>query len=155
MFERYAAFDFGDCRTGIALGDSETGIATPLTVIEKSPEQGLIAAIVRLLREERLQAIIVGLPINMDGSEGPQAKKVRALGEALHQAMVDAGHVSVRLVFHDERLTSAQADWEMAQSGLTHQQKKARRDAIAAAAVLRDWMATQRDQQNVRDERNY
>lgn len=144
MHRRYAGIDFGDRRTGVAIGDTETGIASPIAVIEKSVEQGLIAALVKLLRDEAPHGVVVGLPINMDGSEGPQAVKVRAIGQQLHAALVRAGVTSVELFFHDERLTSAQADWEMAQTGLTHKQKKARRDALAAAAMLRDWMAIHR-----------
>ncbi|MGP1345755.1 MAG: Holliday junction resolvase RuvX [Phycisphaerales bacterium] len=150
MHRRYIAIDFGDRRTGVATGDSETRIATPLTVIEKPPEQGLIAALARLIRDDRPHAVVIGLPLNMDGTEGPQARKVRALGERLRTALGEVGDGSAppELVFHDERLTTAQADWDLAQSGLTHKQKKQRRDAIAAAALLREWMGREDGRQS-------
>lgn len=78
--------------------------------------------------------LVVGLPVNMDGTEGPQARAVRSFADRLGRR---TGRV-VRL--QDERLTSAEADWRMAGSGMTHKQKKMKRDALAAAAILRDYL---------------
>jgi putative Holliday junction resolvase len=79
--------------------------------------------------------LVVGLPMNMDGTEGKAAAKARAFGAALAQRTGRA------VQFQDERLTSADADWSMARSGMTHKEKKQRRDALAAAAILRDFLA--------------
>ena len=78
--------------------------------------------------------LVLGLPMNMDGTEGKAATKARAFGAALTQRTGRAVH------FQDERLTSADADWSMARSGMTHKEKKQRRDALAAAAILRDFL---------------
>lgn len=78
--------------------------------------------------------LVMGMPLNMDGSEGPQAKAVRAFGDRLAQRTGRTIHLQ------DERLTSVEADWRMAGSGMTHKQKKAKRDALAAAATLRDFL---------------
>ena len=72
----------------------------------------------------------------MDDTEGAPAKAARTVGAALGEA------VGLPVHFQDERLTSADADWSMAQSGMTHKEKKALRDALAAAAILRDFLAT-------------
>jgi putative Holliday junction resolvase len=72
----------------------------------------------------------------MDGTEGPRAKSVRVFAERVAKATGRVVH------FHDERLSSVEADWKMARSGLTHGQKKARRDALAAAAILQDFLQT-------------
>ena len=85
--------------------------------------------------------IVVGLPLNMDDSEGPRAKLVRVFAERLASASGRAVHV------FDERLTSHAADASMARSGLTHKQKKARRDAIAAAAILNDFLVNRKRRQ--------
>lgn len=78
--------------------------------------------------------LVVGLPVNMDGTEGPQARAVRSFTERL-------GRRTNRVVrLQDERLTSVEADWRMAGSGMTHKQKKMKRDALAAAAILRDYL---------------
>lgn len=106
--------------------DSEAlGRAPWASVIEPSEADDAFAA---------RGGIILGLPINMDGSEGSRAALVRAWAARIAQA---TGH-RVRLV--DERLSSAQADQWMARTGLTHKQKKARRDALAAAAILQRFL---------------
>ena len=83
--------------------------------------------------------LVMGLPLNMDGSEGPRAKLVRSFAVLLGTRT----HRTVHL--QDERLTSASADWTMSGSGLTHRQKKLRRDALAAAEILKDFLEGQAD----------
>jgi putative holliday junction resolvase len=146
---RYLAIDLGDKRTGLAAGDSLTRIVTPLDVLEVPWEgagERLVAAIDRAVREHLGEPgpsgrgaageLVVGLPVNMDGSEGPAAARVRTLGAAL------SARTGRTVTFVDERLTSAEADWSMARSGLTRDQKKRRRDALAAAAILREFLAS-------------
>lgn len=135
---RFLALDIGDKRTGLAVGDAETGIVSPLRTIERplAPGDELISEVSRAIDEHKPTALVIGLPLNMDDSEGPQAKKVRAFGERIGSAT----GLSVR--YQDERLTSDAADWDMARTGLTRGQKKQRRDALAAAAILRDFLAT-------------
>ena len=78
--------------------------------------------------------LIIGLPINMDGTEGPRAKALRSFADRL-------GRRTGRVIrVQDERLTSVEADWRMSGSGMTHKQKKLKRDALAAAAILRDYL---------------
>jgi putative Holliday junction resolvase len=138
MLMRYLAIDLGDKRTGLAVGDDEVGIASPLRVIEKpiTPGDELLSELARAVDEHRPGGLVIGLPLNMDGSEGARAKSVRAFATRL------AAHAALPIHFHDERLTSDAADWEMARSGLTRGQKKHRRDALAAAAILRDFFAS-------------
>ncbi|MHC4768919.1 MAG: Holliday junction resolvase RuvX, partial [Planctomycetota bacterium] len=73
-------------------------------------------------------------PLNMDGTEGPRAKRVRDLGRQLGQRTDRPIH------YQDERLTSFAADAQMAGSGRTHREKKELRDALAAAEILRDFL---------------
>ncbi len=140
---RFIAVDLGDKRTGLALGDDETGLATPAEVIEV-PIAGrggedLLAALVRAIGElvsaRAACGLVVGLPVNMDGTEGQRAKAVRAFAARLGAA------TGREVFFQDERLTSAAADWSMSRSGLTRGEKKARRDAMAAAEILKDFLA--------------
>lgn len=140
---RYLAIDLGDKRTGLALGDSITRLATPVRVLEvpiaaREGEQlldALAAAIDDLLGPAG--ELVIGLPLNMDGTEGPRAKIVRAFAARL------AARTAHPLHFSDERLTSDAADKALARSGLTHKQKKERRDAIAAARILDGFFAAQ------------
>lgn len=139
---RYLAVDLGDRRTGLAVGDTVTWLASPAGVVEVpialSGGNALLEALRRAAEAHGPAALVVGLPINMDGSEGQRAKIVRAFAARL------AAATALPVSFQDERLTSAEADWRMARSGLTHGQKKARRDAIAATAFLEDFLSTLR-----------
>jgi putative Holliday junction resolvase len=138
---RYLGIDLGEKRTGLALGDAESGIVSPLKVLEIGAAadggRALLEGVAKAALEHRPDAIVIGLPLNMDdGSEGPAAKRSREFGRRLGERIAAPVH------YFDERLTSSDADWAMAGSGLTHGQKKARRDALAAAAILRDFLAS-------------
>ena len=133
---RYLAIDLGDKRTGLAVGDDVTGLASPARTIEKpiSPGEELLAGIDAAIDEFGPGALVFGLPLNMDDSEGPRAKLVRAFAARV------AERTGLAVEFQDERLTSAEADWSMARTGMTRGQKKGKRDALAAAAILRDFL---------------
>lgn len=131
---RYLAVDLGGKRTGLAVGDDLTRIATPVDVLEIPPGPRLIEAIRRAIAEQGPDAIVIGLPLNMDGSEGEAAKSVRAFGAMLAEA------TSLPVEFHDERLTSRAAELDLA--GLyTRKGKKRRLDAVAAARILSGYLA--------------
>ncbi|MBK7404256.1 MAG: Holliday junction resolvase RuvX [Phycisphaerales bacterium] len=140
---RYLCIDLGDKRTGLAVGDNMLRLASPVEVLEiprdRDRGRALMAALAHAI-DEHLgpnDQLVIGLPLNMDGTEGPRAKLVREFGLAL------ADLARRRLHFHDERLSSVQADWDMGQTGMTHKQKKQKRDALAAAAILRDFLNSQ------------
>lgn len=131
---RYLAIDLGDKRTGFAVGDDFTRMAAPVGMVELPVGPRLIEAIAQVIREHEPGAIVLGLPLNMDGTEGDAARRVRAFGEQVASATGLPIHVQ------DERLTSYAADQRMAQTGRTHKQKKQLRDALAAAEILRDFL---------------
>lgn len=148
---RYVCLDLGGKRTGVAVGDTITRVVTPVEVLElpggaqaegaagNDYLRSLAAAVREHLGDPPARGeIVLGLPLNMDGSEGPGAKAVRALGAQLAALTGRVVHLQ------DERLSSVDADWAMARSGLTHGQKKKRRDALAAAAILRDFLEAAR-----------
>lgn len=140
---RYLAIDIGDKRTGLAIGDDQTRMVLPLHVLEvptaeRAGEAWLDAlhrAIADQVSPHAEAELVVGLPLNMDGTEGPRAAIVRALAARLAERTRRA------IRFQDERLTSADADWAMARTGMTRGEKKKQRDALAAAAILRDFLA--------------
>jgi len=134
---RYLAVDLGDRRTGLATGQDTTALATPLNVIETASEAERLRQIQAAIAAQGADALVLGLPLNMDGSEGEPAKRVVAFAERLSEAT----GLDVYLV--DERQTSELANELMARSGLSHQQKKARRDALAAAAILERFFQSQ------------
>jgi len=138
---RLIAIDLGDKRTGLALGDTTTRIASPAGLIEvpiaERDGDALLDALDRAIDDLVGAApadLVVGLPLNMDGTEGPRATLVRAFATRV------AERCGRKILFHDERQSSMAADDRMARTGLTHKQKKARRDAIAAAAILQRYL---------------
>ncbi len=130
---RYLAIDLGGKRTGLAVGDDVMKLASPVGVIETANPEVRLQQLAKAVREYEPDALVVGLPLNMDGSEGPAARAVRTLAKQLEARFRRPVHLV------DERLTSFAADQQMSQTGLTHGQKKAVRDALAAAAILRDF----------------
>jgi len=127
----YLCVDPGTKRTGLALGDKGSGICTPLDVIHTSSMDERLRLILAAIKREQPDALVMGLPLHMDGRDSPAAAASRKFAKELK---AQSG-LPVSLV--DERTTSEDADEAMARSGLTHAQKKARRDALAAAAILR------------------
>ena len=94
----------------------------------------MLDAIAKAVQQHGPDAIVMGLPLNMDGSEGPAVQQARAFADEVR--------ARTGLVVHlqDERLTSFEADQRMARSGRTHGEKKELRDALAAAALLEDFL---------------
>jgi putative Holliday junction resolvase len=136
---RYLCIDLGQKRTGLAVGDDETRLVSPLDVIEQPSGERLIESLMKSIDQQRPAALVVGLPVNMDGTEGGAAKAVRGLGAAL------AERANLPVHFQDERLTSYAADQQMAQTGRTHKQKKQLRDALAAAEILREFLESRKE----------
>ena len=128
---RYLALDLGTKRTGIAVGDDETGSAMPVAVVDTPDEPSLLSAVTAQIRDHGPDAIIVGLPLNMDGTEGTPAEATRALAERI------AAHTSLPVHVQDERLTSDAARRRMAETGPV---RGRRDDAIAAAIILEEFL---------------
>lgn len=128
---RYLAIDYGLKRTGLAICDEGETIASPLKVLTEG--KVLIETIVKIAGEEQADAFVVGLPFNMDDSEGPQAKLVREFAKALGK------QIDLPIHFQDERLSSFDAEGKLA--GLyTRKKKKGRLDAVAAASILQSFL---------------
>ena len=131
---RWLGIDHGTKRVGVAVGSSEEEVATALAVLAAAPRQRLIEQILRLAERYEAEGIVVGLPLNMDDSEGPQSKLARALAAEL------AGATGLKVRLWDERLSSFAADKALA-GLLTRKKKKARQDAVAAANILQEFFA--------------
>jgi len=134
MDNRYLGVDVGTKRIGLALSEPG-GIVSPLAVLPAGTGTDDNArAILAAAREYSAEAIVIGLPLNMDGTEGPQAKLSRTLAEAISRI----GPLPVHL--HDERLTSHAADRRLIDRDLTRKKKKARQDAVAAQILLESFL---------------
>jgi len=129
---RYLAVDYGLKRTGLAICDPDEIIASPLAVITGS--ENFIEEIVETIEEESAQAVVLGLPLNMDGSVGPQAELVQEFAEELKK------HIEIPLYFQDERLSSFSAADKLSAMDFTRKKKAKRLDAIAAAEILTEFL---------------
>ncbi|QQE10193.1 Holliday junction resolvase RuvX [Planctomycetota bacterium] len=133
---RYLSIDFGDKRTGVAMGDDLLRIATPLDVVRTGSMVERERLLMRIIEAEEPDELVVGVPLGKDGEVGDAAKKIMGYGESIEKKS------GLKVHYVDERLTSQVANEQMAMSGLTHKQKKARRDALAAAAILKRFLDT-------------
>ena len=133
---RYLAIDYGTKRTGLAICDPEELVASPLCVVEG--DKNLVARIIDIVRAESVEAIVLGLPLNMDDSAGAQARLVMEFGEELKKAL------SIPVYLQDERLSSFGAEEKLAATDLSVQEKRKRIDAIAAAEILEAFLEKRR-----------
>ena len=130
----WLAIDHGAKRIGVAGGNTTSGIASPLVVIAAEPADKVFRRIAQLARQYEADGIVVGWPLNMDDSEGPQGKIARAMALELSREI----KLDVRL--WDERLSSFTADGILA-GKLTRLKKRRRQDAVAAAVILQDFFS--------------
>jgi putative holliday junction resolvase len=136
---RTLAIDFGTRRIGLALSDPGGKFATPLKVLQVTTAAVSISEIVQILKSEDVERIVIGFPLNMDGSRGPASVKVIAFARSLKAEM------DIPIVFVDERLSSFEAEQSLAErrrggERLTRKSKKERLDALAAAGFLQEFL---------------
>jgi len=129
---RYLAIDYGMKRTGLAVCDAGETIASPLAVVQG--HKALLQRIRRIATSEGIEAVVLGLPLNMDGTEGPQAKLVRNFGKELGRQL------GIPVHFQDERLSSFEAEQRILEMDLSRAKKKERLDALAAADILQTFL---------------
>jgi putative Holliday junction resolvase len=135
---RVLSLDVGERRVGIAISDPTGTVARPLqTLVRGSREEDLVA-LAALVTEHGVELVVVGLPLSLDGTEGPQARRVARYTRAL------AAHLPVPVVSWDERFTTARANEILLQSRGKKKRRQARAtgeiDAVAAAVILQDYL---------------
>ncbi|MEO6059769.1 MAG: Holliday junction resolvase RuvX [Candidatus Limnocylindria bacterium] len=130
---RVIGLDHGSRRIGVAVGDTETGLAFARPALRRTQEAADLKALTDLATAEGTNTYVVGLPLNMDGSEGPQAAAARAFGAKL---AVGGGAVE----FVDERLTSWQAGEDLAGSGRRPARRSGELDSVAARLILQEYL---------------
>ena len=132
---RFLGIDYGTRRIGVAISDPGETIASPLTMLDA---RGRVVEDVRnalaCADEHDADAFVIGLPLNMDGSEGGQAKLTRRFGDQIAAASGKPVH------YFDERLSSAAAEELLVPAELTRKKRKARLDAVAAQIILQDFL---------------
>ena len=136
--QRILGIDYGSRRIGIAIADLETQIATPLTMIDgRNDVTRDASAISKLAHREQAASIVVGLPLNMDGSDSQQTEVTRRFADEL----IRLSGVTVHL--HDERLSSFAAQELLDAGGIKSNKQEGRLDAVAAQRILQSFLDQQ------------
>lgn len=126
--------DYGDARTGVAISDLLCSIVGSAAVVPSRNEEKAIADIVRLAQENQVGEIVVGLPKNMDGTEGPRAELCRQFAEKLKQATGLPVHM------WDERRTTVEAHNILSEHNYHGKKRKNTVDAVAASLILEGFL---------------
>lgn len=134
QLKRLMALDYGDVRIGVAISDLSKTIASGLETYKcKNLEQDLNHFAI-LAKEQSVEKFIIGLPLNMDGTEGPRAEKTRAFGDQLQLL------TGLPVEYVDERLTSVEAEEILISAGMRREKRKEVIDKVAATLILESYL---------------
>ena len=131
---RILGIDFGEKRIGLALSDPLGFTAQGLETLERKNIKQVIAHIAELVKKSEVGEIVIGLPINMDGSRGSKSEEVMKFVPELEKA------AGVRVTTWDERLTSREASRLMIEEGLSRKKQRANSDRLAATLILQNYL---------------
>ena len=132
------AFDFGERRIGVAVGELGLGIAHPVETIDAAATQPRFSRIAALINEWRPVLLVVGLPCRMDGTGHRMTALARKFAQRLH------GRFGIETALEDERLTSAEAELDARESGMNPARIKRHVDQLAAKAILDSFFRSRR-----------
>ena len=129
---RLLALDVGDVRIGVAVSDETRTLASGLTTLRARGPRQDVQQVAALVREHQAAEVVVGLPLRLDGSAGPQAAKVMAFVERLRRAL------RVPVTTRDERLSSVAASERLVEAGVRGRARKQKLDQAAACLILQE-----------------
>ena len=135
---RTLGIDPGMRRVGLSLSDEEGYLASPHKTLQRVDDPSLLRALCDEIRTHEVGRVVLGLPLRMNGEEGPEARRARKLKTAIERA------ASVAVVMWDERLTTVAAERELRGVGLRAGRKKALLDQAAATLLLQSFLDAQR-----------
>ena len=136
--KRALCLDVGEKRIGLGISDPLGRLATPYSAIVRRDQQRDIEAVLKVVREEEIALLIVGMPWSLDGSVGPQAERTLAFCRALEAAS------PVPVETWDERYSSVEAEHRLIEAGVSPSRNRARVDASAAAVILQAYLDARR-----------
>ncbi|MBU6215277.1 MAG: Holliday junction resolvase RuvX [Acidobacteria bacterium] len=135
--------DLGERRIGVAVGDGGGTTSVPAEVVERSGDRPADhRRLLRVVRDVDAAVVVVGLPLSLDGSVGPAAKRVLAEVDELRSTW------DVPVVTHDERFSTAEAHASLRGAGLDERARRRVVDAVAASVILQSWLDSQRARQD-------
>lgn len=129
--------DVGSKTVGVAVSDELGFSAHPITTVRRTNMRADLHELARIIAEQDVVRVIVGLPLNMSGTEGPRAGESRKLGDAL------AEQSSLPIVYWDERLTSVAAEKSLIEADVSRKRRKEVIDQVAACLILQGWLDSQ------------
>ena len=135
---RVIALDVGDVRIGVAVSDPTGVIAQPLEVYKRIGYTPDVKYVLSLCARFETKKVLLGLPLNMNGSQGPQAEKAKAFGKLLEDAGVD-------VVYQDERMTTVTAERALLDGNMRREDRRQTVDKVAAAVILEQWLAVNKE----------
>ena len=135
----FLSSDYGDVRTGVAVCDKNELLASPVGVITERRPEALAEKIKALAEQYRAERLVMGLPRNMDGSEGFRAEACRAFASLLEEK------TSLPVVLRDERLTTVSAHQYLNATNTRGKKRKETVDAVSAVIILEDYLASRKN----------
>ena len=127
------SLDVGSKTIGIARGNQERGIGTPMMVLRRKSVKKDSTRLAEICQQHNVAIVVVGLPYNLDGSEGRSAKLARQVGEAL------GALTRLPIFYQDEQFSTLEASRRLSEAGVSAKKQKSRIDQAAAAVILEDW----------------
>ncbi len=131
---RLLGLDIGKARVGVAVSDPAQTIASPLAVLDARALNRDVRPLKMIAEDYEVGGLVVGLPLSMNGTEGPQAASVRAVGDRLGKAL------ALSVTYVDERLSSATASRAMGDAGVNTKRQRGKLDMVAASIILQSYI---------------
>ncbi|HEX32115.1 MAG TPA: Holliday junction resolvase RuvX [Candidatus Acetothermia bacterium] len=135
---RILGIDYGTKRLGLALSDEDEILASPLPVRIRTTLAEDVKFLASFVREKEIGRIVLGLPLNMDGSYGEMARAVQGFADELERGC------NVPVILFDERLTTSEAERVLVQADISRKKRKNLRDGLAAVLILQGYLDSQR-----------
>ena len=148
IYMKIMAVDYGDARTGIAVCDRTEFLASPVGTIEERNAQILAMKVAHMAEQYEVGEIVIGLPKNMNGSEGPRAQKCRAFAETVECV------TELPVIMWDERSTTVSAHQILNETNVRGKERKKVVDTVAAAIILESYLDYRRKNKNKLKEEN-
>ncbi len=133
-YGRLLGLDIGSKTIGVAVCDPDCSFASPLCTLKRQPSSQAVKSLEQLIKDNTANALVIGLPLNMNGSEGPRCQAARDF--AAHFL----GRCDVNIVFWDERLSTASAEQAMIEAGFSRRRRAQVIDQAAAAVILQNFL---------------
>ncbi len=135
---RILAIDYGQKRIGLAVSDPLGITAQGIETLQNLGKKNFIASLIKLCKEYNIKEVVIGLPVNMDGSHGPKAAEITTLVPLIEQEL------RLPVKTWDERLTSREAGRLMIEEGLSRKKQKENSDRLAATMILQMFLESRR-----------